>query len=195
MKLCQSKLLLSFLLTISSIFYSNNGCCYGFVQSKQSPFLSFPINQQQSLRLKGIYYRPPESRQVWHHEVPQPSPSSTTTVKEEEQHFDQDLKVLPMLNVIPRPKNTNERLRELYSQGRLMRLSTSDTTEFESTWGLVPDVSHRPSILTLAIMTNNAYTSLNNTDSKYWYPLSPPWSVVSSFVEPKGRKKKEKEEM
>lgn len=48
----------------------------------------------------------------------------------------------------------------------------------ESTIGLVPDVTHRPSVLALAMMTNNAYLdiNLNNTE---WYDLGSPWQLVS----------------
>lgn len=47
----------------------------------------------------------------------------------------------------------------------------------ESTIGLVPDVTHRPSIMALAMMTNNAYLdiNLNNTE---WYDLGAPWQLV-----------------
>lgn len=47
----------------------------------------------------------------------------------------------------------------------------------ESTIGLVPDVTHRPSVLALAMMTNNAYLdiNLNNTE---WYDLGAPWQLV-----------------
>ncbi|KAL0145769.1 Alpha/Beta hydrolase protein [Mucor lusitanicus] len=47
----------------------------------------------------------------------------------------------------------------------------------ESTIGLVPDVTHRPSVLALAMMTNNAYLdiNLNNTE---WYDLGAPWQLL-----------------
>ncbi|EPB90311.1 hypothetical protein HMPREF1544_02836 [Mucor circinelloides 1006PhL] len=50
----------------------------------------------------------------------------------------------------------------------------------ESTIGLVPDVTHRPSVLALAMMTNNAYLdiNLNNTE---WYDLGAPWQLNNSF--------------
>ncbi|KAI9495065.1 Alpha/Beta hydrolase protein [Zychaea mexicana] len=140
------------------------------LKQQQSPFHVFP-SPTQSLQLKAIYHRPPESRTVWRQEVVYTTTASSIP----------NFPVSPVLRLISRPRNTNQQLRDLYNQGRLMRLSAADMTEFESSWGLVPDVSHRPSILALAMMTNNAYTSLNKTDSTDWYPLGPPWNVNSTF--------------
>lgn len=50
--------------------------------------------------------------------------------------------------------------------------------QLESTIGVIPDVTHRPSILSLAQMTYNAYLDidLNNTE---WYDLGASWKLVS----------------
>ncbi|KAI9243916.1 Alpha/Beta hydrolase protein [Phascolomyces articulosus] len=164
-----------FFLFVWPLFYF--GYSFAFHQS-QTPFLSIPTHRPQSLRLKELYYRPPQSRQVWHHKV---TPQSPWAIQQQQQQEDVSFSVLPELSLFPRPVTTPPRLRDLYNKGQLMRLSRADTTLFESSWGLVPDVSHRPSILALAMMTNNAYTSVNQSDSKDWYPLGPPWNVNSSF--------------
>jgi putative lipase involved disintegration of autophagic bodies len=48
----------------------------------------------------------------------------------------------------------------------------------ESTIGLIPDVNDRTSVLSLAMMTNNAYLDidLNNTE---WYDIGGSWKLVS----------------
>ncbi|CAO3644871.1 unnamed protein product [Cunninghamella blakesleeana] len=49
----------------------------------------------------------------------------------------------------------------------------------DHTWGLLPNISHRPNILSLAIMTNNAYNSVDNTTD--WFDLGAPWNLNDSF--------------
>lgn len=58
-------------------------------------------------------------------------------------------------------------------------VATYDAMAFDTVWGPVPDISHRPTVLALAIMTNNAYTSVNESNGPDWYELGPPWDVVS----------------
>lgn len=43
---------------------------------------------------------------------------------------------------------------------------------------LLPDVTHRPSVLQLAMMTNNAYSEVDN-NSTDWYDLGDPWKLVN----------------
>lgn len=51
------------------------------------------------------------------------------------------------------------------------------TTTMESTIGVLPDVRDRPSILSLAMMTNNAYLDINVNNTE-WYDLGAPWHLV-----------------
>lgn len=48
----------------------------------------------------------------------------------------------------------------------------------ESVMAAVPDVTNRSTILTLAMMTNNAYSGIDNTTD--WYDLGDPWHLVTS---------------
>lgn len=48
----------------------------------------------------------------------------------------------------------------------------------ESSIDSVPDVTHRPTVLALAQMTNNAYLDINLNETD-WYDLGPTWRVVS----------------
>lgn len=129
-----------------------------------------PALQPQTVRLKSIYYRPPSSY-LQRYDV-------LTTAHEEE---NEALQVLSMYKPVSRPRGINQ-LRQLGDQGKLMRwpsIATYDTMAFDTVWGPVPDISHRPSVLALAIMTNNAYTSVNESNGPDWYELGPPWDVVS----------------
>ncbi|CAO3624743.1 unnamed protein product [Cunninghamella echinulata] len=49
----------------------------------------------------------------------------------------------------------------------------------EPVWGLVPNITYRPSLLSLAIMTNNAYSDIDNTTD--WLDIGEPWNLNSSF--------------
>lgn len=44
----------------------------------------------------------------------------------------------------------------------------------------VPDVTNRSTILSLAMMTNNAYSGIDNTTD--WYDLGEPWKLVSKAL-------------
>ncbi|PHZ08789.1 alpha/beta-hydrolase [Rhizopus microsporus ATCC 52813] len=50
----------------------------------------------------------------------------------------------------------------------------------ESSIDSVPDVTHRPTVLALAQMTNNAYLDINLNETD-WYDLGPTWRVNNSF--------------
>lgn len=49
----------------------------------------------------------------------------------------------------------------------------------EPVWGLVPNITYRPSLLSLAIMTNNAYSDVDNTTD--WLDIGEPWNLVGYF--------------
>jgi putative lipase involved disintegration of autophagic bodies len=51
----------------------------------------------------------------------------------------------------------------------------------ESTIGVIPDVTDRSTVISLAKMTNNAYLdiNLNNTE---WYDLGAPWQLVMHYI-------------
>ncbi|KAI9253967.1 Alpha/Beta hydrolase protein [Phascolomyces articulosus] len=53
------------------------------------------------------------------------------------------------------------------------------TIDFEWAPGSLPDVQHRESVLSLAMMTNNAYNPANNDTD--WYDIGAPWNLNSSF--------------
>ena len=69
---------------------------------------------------------------------------------------------------------------DVYSMYRHQRswLHTSSPVhvEFKQDQGFLPDTKHRPTILSLAMMTNNAYSPADN--SSEWYDLGAPWNVV-----------------
>jgi putative lipase involved disintegration of autophagic bodies len=48
----------------------------------------------------------------------------------------------------------------------------------------VPDVTSRSTLLSLAMMTNNAYSGIDNTTD--WYDLGEPWHLVSKGAADKG---------
>lgn len=50
-------------------------------------------------------------------------------------------------------------------------------TIMESTIDVLPNVKDRPSILSLAMMTNNAYLDINVNNTE-WYDLGAPWHLV-----------------
>lgn len=130
---------------------------------------------EQSLRLKAIYHHAPAPGYLRRREV-----SSSEILSED---LDGSLlSVKPMISSIYRPRNS-EQLRALKETGRRMRWTTilsNGPAEMESVYGLVPDVKDRPTVLALAIMTNNAYTSIDERESEDWYDLGPPWTVVGS---------------
>jgi lipase ATG15 len=82
---------------------------------------------------------------------------------------------------IDRPLSSNRQellynLQQRSNKEEFVRV-TDTMTMMESTIDAVPDVTHRPSIMSLAMMTNNAYLdiNLNNTE---WYDLGEPWHLV-----------------
>lgn len=91
------------------------------------------------------------------------------------------------LSVIDRPiaADRDDLLLEINSsRDKLARWNTITpeqqyrATHLESTIGAVPDITDRSSVLSLAMMTYNAYLDmeLNNTE---WYDLGTPWHLVS----------------
>lgn len=131
-----------------------------------------PVLQPQTVRLKSIYHRPPSSYLQRYNVL------TTSTDKENEA-----LQVLSRYKPVTRPRGIDQ-LRQLGDQGKLMRwpsVATYDAMAFDTVWGPVPDISHRPTVLALAIMTNNAYTSVNESNGPDWYELGPPWDVNSTF--------------
>ena len=54
------------------------------------------------------------------------------------------------------------------------------TIDFEWEPGLLPDIKHRTTIISLAMMTNNAYTEVNNETD--WYDIGAPWNLVSFYI-------------
>ncbi|KAI9319165.1 Alpha/Beta hydrolase protein [Dichotomocladium elegans] len=64
-------------------------------------------------------------------------------------------------------------------QRPLLALSSEVTVEYEWKKGQLPDVTHRPSVLALAMMTNNAYNSADNATD--WYDLGARWNLSESF--------------
>ena len=54
------------------------------------------------------------------------------------------------------------------------------TIDFEWAPGSLPDIDHRATILSLAMMTNNAYTEANNETD--WYDIGAPWNLVSLYL-------------
>lgn len=142
----------------------------------QIPFFGPALQEQQHLQLKSIYYRTPESV-VFRNAVGTESTDDPLTLK-------------PVWQRIYRPRDT-DKLLQMHEQGSLMRwpllvnngsfaAPSAGGTNIPGTyaWELVPDVTHRPSILSLAIMTNNAYTHVDKNDTSDWYPLDPSWNVV-----------------
>ena len=80
------------------------------------------------------------------------------------------------LSVMDRPVASQHILNQ---RGKLTRMQTLDT--LESTIGVIPKVNDRESMISLAMMTNNAYldTATNNTE---WYDLGADWHLVKVNV-------------
>lgn len=60
---------------------------------------------------------------------------------------------------------------------RWSSLNTMRAMYMESTLGKVPDVTDRETVISLAMMTNNAYLDINLNDTE-WYDLGAPWQLV-----------------
>ena len=89
--------------------------------------------------------------------------------------------VTPVIGQFVRPSaHDTGRLRQLRQAGQLVRWKTiaASSMGLESAVDFLPDVKDRPSVLALAMMTNNAYSGVDNTTD--WYDIGAPWQLVST---------------
>lgn len=138
---------------------------FRYQQPQSQSFL--PRAEEHSLQLKIIYQHGAQSRRMRYRNVTGPEVAANSAVS-----------VQSKPSWIHRPQDT-QRLKKQQEEGFLMRWPWTPVS-FESVWGLVPDVTHRPSVLALAMMTNNAYTPEEQKDGPDWYDLGPSWNVVST---------------
>ncbi|ORY94077.1 Alpha/Beta hydrolase protein [Syncephalastrum racemosum] len=127
-----------------------------------------PREEEHNLQLKIIYQHGLGSGRMRYRKVTHSEVAMTSA-----------LSLKSKASWIHRPQDT-QRLKKQQEEGFLMRWPLTPVS-FESFWGLVPDVKHRPSVLALAMMTNNAYTPEEQKDGPDWYDLGPSWTVNSTF--------------
>lgn len=177
--------LLPLILLLSVVpIYSLNLQAPFFLNHHQLP------EQQNTLRLKTIYHHASANGPI-------PKLFRRLDIDQDSLHVNQQqshvYNLKSKLSVMDRPiaADRNDLLFEINkSKDKLVRWNTISQDQqyramnLESTIGVVPDITHRPSVLSLAMMTYNAYLDidLNNTE---WYDLGAPWHLVRLILREK----------
>ncbi|KAG2198408.1 hypothetical protein INT47_008985 [Mucor saturninus] len=142
--------------------------------------------QQNTLKLKTIYHHASANGPIPKLFRKLDVDQELLSVNQQHKHI-YDLK--SKLSMMDRPSaaDRDDLLLEINnSRDKLVRWNTLTSEQqyramhLESTIGVVPDVTHRPSVISLAMMTYNAYLDidLNNTE---WYDLGAAWHLNKSF--------------
>jgi lipase ATG15 len=153
----------------------------------QLPFLTHP-REQSTLQLKSIYHHASA-----HGPIPRLFRKTNVNNEMFSMNEQQQFTLKSKYSVIHKPAEAD--ITDLLASkdpehgvyARWSNLNTMRAMYMESTIGKIPDVTDRPTVLTLAMMTNNAYLdiNLNNTE---WYDLGEPWQLVKVSRSNKGFK-------
>jgi putative lipase involved disintegration of autophagic bodies len=142
------------------------------------------LERENTLTLKTIYH---------HASVNGPIPklfrkldiSSDQPFIKMNQQQDASYTLKSQLSRMERPVDTQDTLYQLDNkqENEYIRFKEGfETNSLESTIGVVPDITHRPSIMSLAMMTYNAYLDIN-INSTEWYDLGATWHLVRADKE------------
>lgn len=137
------------------------------------------LNGVQTFKLKSVYH---------HASVSGPIPGLFRRLDVPPMHASSEQDIFQIRSKLGTLQTAHDprRMYELYkydgAQGERLSVSSAvakNTAFFNIQWkqDLMPDISHRPSVLALAKMTNNAYYEKCNETG--WYDLGTPWNLVT----------------
>ncbi|KAJ8655149.1 hypothetical protein O0I10_009184 [Lichtheimia ornata] len=135
--------------------------------------------QQHSFTLQSVYHHASSSGPIpglfRRHSISKDT-FSTQEASQQQQRYD----LQSLSGTTYRPVSLGDVFSMYRHQRSWLHTSSPVHVEFkEDHDGLLPDTKHRPTILALAMMTNNAYSPADN--STEWYDLGTPWNVSESF--------------
>lgn len=136
--------------------------------------------QQHSFTLQSVYHHASSSGPIpglfRRHSISKDT-FSTQEASQQQQRYD----LQSLSGTTYRPVSLGDVFSMYRHQRSWLHTSSPVHVEFkEDHDGLLPDTKHRPTILALAMMTNNAYSPADN--STEWYDLGTPWNVVCCCI-------------
>lgn len=135
------------------------------------------MQQQHTFTLKSVYHHASSSGPIPGlfriHSIP------NDTMNDQGSTIQQRYDIQSLSGTTYRPVSMNDVFSMYRHQRSWLHTSSPVHVEFKQDQGLLPNTKHRPTILALAMMTNNAYSPADN--SSEWYDLGTPWNVSESF--------------
>lgn len=132
------------------------------------------MQQQHTFTLKSVYHHASSSGPIPGlfriHSIP------NDTMNDQGSTIQQRYDIQSLSGTTYRPVSMNDVFSMYRHQRSWLHTSSPVHVEFKQDQGLLPNTKHRPTILALAMMTNNAYSPADN--SSEWYDLGTPWNVV-----------------
>lgn len=153
------------------------------MEDTQPPTADMQQQQQQhSFTLQSVYHHASSSGPIpglfRRHSISKDTfiKQATAASQQQQQRYD----IQSLSGTTYRPVSMGDVFSMYRHQRSWLHTSSPVHVEFKKDHGLLPNTKHRPTILSLAMMTNNAYSPADN--STEWYDLGTPWNVVCMYA-------------